>query len=172
MRKILLALVGVMLLLFGTVTPAVAHGHHSHPATTFRAHIHGKVSFKPAPAGSKCTEPPFVTVSRGAGNATLMGHVTMRERHCSGNDITGVIRLTGKHGSVSTRFAASCTPVPPFPPVVTCKGVYKLVGGTGRFAEAHGRGHMTAKVFPPQNVPNPITETWPGRWLLRGWIRY
>jgi hypothetical protein len=80
--------------------------------------------------------------------------------------------LTGKHGSVSLGYAGDCTPVPPFPPVVTCDLEITVLGGDGRFDGAQGSGRMTALVYPPQDVPDPLAVPWPARWTWTGTISY
>jgi len=154
----------------GLAAPAAGHGTDHKRA--FQSKLAGTVVFVPAPPRAKCTAPPVQTRSKGWGTATHMGRVKMRAAHCAGNDVKGVMKLKSKHGSLRLRYAASCTPVPPFPKVVRCLGRYKIVDGWGRFDDARGRGVIKARIYPPQNVPDPLTEVWHARWLLRGWISY
>ena len=138
-------------------------------ARPFKGFVSGEVTFVPdgtSPTGLR-------TVSSAVGNASHLGLTVMTSHHPtpSGEQITGgeMILLAANRDQVWIDYTGSAPfPVPGVTKVVVVDVDFTIVGGTGRFSDASGRGDMTAYVqFPGFEVP-----VWPATWTWRGSIRY
>jgi hypothetical protein len=110
------------------------------------------------------------TVSEGSGTASHLGLVSMSFNHCAppADVITGgqMTLVAANEDEVHMTYSGTCD-APPFPPVgevITCNTENVIVGGTGRFANATGEAHLTARVtMAGFDVPEwPFTMTWDG----------
>lgn len=162
MRKTILAVAVLALALIGVTAPANA----GNQLRGFSGNLVGESTFVPT-TDPTCTELPFKTVTTATGTVAHLGPVTMAALHCSGNHITGVMVLTGRHGNVTLSYDGPCTPFVPGTTLVECDLDFTVAGGTGRYDGAGGSGHIAVAV-----VPQPSPVPWPGEFRIKGRISY
>lgn len=115
----------------------------------------------------------FTAMSTGQGTASHMGLTTFRSAHCLGANhepLNTEFVLTAANGDmVHATYTGRCPAN--FPQIgerFTCSGVMVFSEGTGRFASASGTGEWTGTV----TFEGFADFSWPGRWELKGTIRY
>lgn len=167
MKRIIGALALVIALL-AVSEPASAAGHGAGPLT---GTIMGSASFVPE---EDCVPVGLETQSTGSGIVTRLGRVEMSAAHCTpaGPDIAGRMILTAANGDeLYLDYGGTCDALPPDAvPGVTeigCDNPFVVAGGTGRFEDATGTGHLSASVtFMGFGAPE-----WPAIWELSGSLR-
>jgi hypothetical protein len=163
-----LAIVGSALLIMAIAAP-VSADQSSRP---FKGFVAGEVAFNPVPVTVCPNYGGLRTESSALGTSTHLGKTVMTAQHCTplGDDFgPGTMTLTSANGDeVWITYSGSA----PFPGegVTVYQGslVFKIVGGTGRFADAVGGGSMIIEIV-FQGFEDPA---WPARWTWNGTIGY
>ena len=173
MKIIIRAVAIAVVALLGLALPASA-GQGERP---IRGTLVGEVNFLP---NEDCPAlpglPPHLqTQAAGVGLVSHLGKTTMTSTHCSpaGAEIAGRMILTAADGSeLWMDYAGTCDPLGPDSvpgeTVVTCESPFSFAGGTGRFTDVEGTGHLTASV----TFMGLGAQGWPGVWTLTGSLAY
>ncbi len=163
-----LALAGSALLIMAIAAP-VSADPGSRP---LKGSVAGEVAFNPVPVTVCPNYGGLRTESSAIGTSTHLGRTAMMAQHCTplGDDFgPGTMTLTSASGDeVWITYDGSA----PFPGegVTVYQGsiTFKVVGGTGRFADAVGGGTMIIEIV-FQGFEDPA---WPARWTWSGTIGY
>ena len=168
MRRFLMTLMACALVL-AVFTAAASARSVTRP---FKGFVSGEVVFTPDP---KSPSPTGLWTDSGAvGNVSHLGLTEMTSRHPTptGDIISdGNMKLVAANGDeVWMEYdGAAPFPVVGVPSTIVVDVDFTVVGGTGRFAHASGRGGMTAYVdFPGALSLGP----WPAYWVWKATIRY
>ena len=165
MRKLLTLTMAVALLLMSI--PAASAGPNARP---FKASMEGSVFFVGDPA---CTNNPWSlrTDSAATGRVSHLGRTTMTARHCTpgGTSVEGgEMTLVAANGDQMFIEYEAFAPPPNENGIVVVEGDFEIVGGDGRFEEAHGGGDLyVLVVFEGFGDPE-----WAASWKLHGTIGY
>ena len=172
MRKSTFALTLAALLLAATAMPAAA----SSGMRPFKGSVSGEVSFMPVALTTCPAAGTYVgglrTDGAAVGTATHLGLTAMTSQHCTpaGDTIAGGTGTFVAANGDEVYFDYAGTA--PFPDetttVVVAEIEYTITGGTGRFADAQGGGHMTGYV----NFEGFDDPAWAARWVWSGRIGY
>jgi hypothetical protein len=166
MRRYLTILAIGALVVAGLATAASARSD-SRP---FKGSVDGVVFFVP---DTECPNDfSLRTDSEATGTVSHLGRTTMTSQHCTpdGTDIAGgTMTLVGANGdAVFIEYAGTAPPPDPDTGIITVDLVYVIVGGDGRYEDAHGGGDMVASVV----FEGFDDMEWPGSWSWTGRIGY
>lgn len=167
MRRVI-GIFALVMAMLGVSGPALA-GQGVRPLT---GTVTGVANFVPV---SGCAPVGLQTQSAGSGLVSHLGRVSMTARHCTppGADISGRMILTAANGDeLYLDYSGTCDVYSPdwVPGTtqITCDNPFTVAGGTGRFADATGSGHLGASVtFMGFGVAD-----WPGTWTLTAQLTY
>lgn len=168
---------GAALLALGLVLTLVAPVSAKAGMRPFKGTAAGELFFEPVGFDVCPAAGTFLgglsTNGLATGTASHLGRVTMTSRHCTpaGDDILGGMgSFVAANGDEITFLYEGTAPFPgPGTVTVVADTTFEIVGGTGRFADAHGDGSLTA-VIPFGGIGVPV---WPGAvWTWEGEIAY
>jgi len=172
MRRGFAVLAACLLLVVTVAGSAAAHAD----ARPFKGSVAGEVMF-PFVGTEVCPETDvwaggLRTESFASGNASHLGLVSMTTLHCTpkGDTIAGGVgTFVAANGDEVYYEYGGTAPFPgPGVTVIVAEVEFVITGGTGRFANASGSGHMTAYVqF--EGFEDPA---WAAAWVWSGTISY
>lgn len=171
--KRIIGVVALVAALFSVSQPAMAGQGSGQGYGPLTGTITGSVDFVPEVG---CQPVDLETQGTGSGIVSRLGRVTMTSLHCTpppGVDIDGRRILIAANGDeLYIDYAGPCSPIPPdaVPGVTTsdCETPVVIAGGTGRFEDATGTGHLSAVVtFLGFGI-----QGWPVTWDLSARVRY
>lgn len=172
MRRGLTVLAASLLLVVTLVGTAVAHAD----ARPFKGSVAGEIMFQPV-GMEICPQTDVYwgglrTDGFATGTASHLGLVAMTTQHCtpSGDTIAGGEGTFHAANGDEIYFEYGGTA--PFPgpgtTVIVAEVDFVITGGTGRFADASGGGHLTGYV----NFEGFEDPSWAARWVWTGSIGY
>lgn len=164
MRRGFLLVAGFVLMFAGLVPAAGADSS----ARPFKGSMNGEVTFVPdggCPIGIR-------TLSDATGEASHLGNSVLSSGHCTptGDQISGgMMTLVAANGDEVNVAYTGTAPFPaPGTEIIVADIDFEILGGTGRFEGATGRGDMTGYiVFAGFGEP-----VWPASWVWTGTIGY
>jgi hypothetical protein len=118
-----------------------------------------------------CTVQPFTVLAQATGTWSHMGLIEMNSRHCiTGVNSQGAPLFAGTavyRAANGDELHTSYTGTMSVGPIAEMEGGFLITGGTGRFADASGRGEWTGEV-----TMNSPAGPWPTVWHKNGQIVY
>ncbi len=170
MRRTCTTMAACALLLAALAAPAAADSQ----TRPFRGTLSGSVAFVPfTPGCSNYGGFDLSSVGDATGHVLHLGKTHLASVHCTPDigvtDITGGhLTFTAANGDAVHITYEGTAPFPDGQPVIVADIEFVITGGTGRFADAHGVGSMTAYItFEGFEDPE-----WAASWVIDGTIGY
>lgn len=172
MRRVLAVLAASLLLVVTLAGAATAHAD----ARPFTGSVAGDVTF-PFVGTELCPATDVFfgglrTESVASGTASHLGQVTMTTLHCTpaGETIAGGegTFLAANGDAIYFEYGGTAPFPGPGTTVIVAEVDFLITGGTGRFADASGGGHLTGYV----NFEGFEDPSWAASWVWTGTIGY